>query len=189
MSYSQGNEQAVLAKLLPDEGDFLDIGAHDGKTFSNTLALAERGWTGVCVEPAPSVASRLLATHRNRAGITVVMAAVVPAKPGWATFWDSDTDCLSTLSTKHRDAWSEGRYTPLLVRTVTLRQLLGQVGYYFDFVSIDTEGSSVDLLDVLPVERMPKLKAVCVENDEPARLYGFEEAWRDGNNTILVRTP
>lgn len=34
-------------------GRFLDVGAFDGKTFSNTWRLAQEGWFGVCVEPSP----------------------------------------------------------------------------------------------------------------------------------------
>ena len=33
-------------------GVFVDIGAHDGITLSNTYVLEkELGWTGICVEP------------------------------------------------------------------------------------------------------------------------------------------
>lgn len=35
-------------------GVFVDVGAYDGVTFSNTLMLGrEGGWTGVCIEPLP----------------------------------------------------------------------------------------------------------------------------------------
>jgi FkbM family methyltransferase len=47
-------------------GIFVDIGAHDGESLSNTYFLEkERGWTGICVEPIPSVFQKLqnLRTH------------------------------------------------------------------------------------------------------------------------------
>ena len=31
------------------DGYFVDIGAHDGTTFSNSRFFEELGWTGVCV--------------------------------------------------------------------------------------------------------------------------------------------
>merc|ERR1740121_1130734 len=34
-------------------GYYLDIGAHNGVIRSNTQALDERGWKGICVEPLP----------------------------------------------------------------------------------------------------------------------------------------
>jgi FkbM family methyltransferase len=41
-------------------GVFLDIGANDGMTYSNTLALEESlGWTGLAIEPHPVAFSKL----------------------------------------------------------------------------------------------------------------------------------
>lgn len=50
--YSQHNEEEVILDFFGNaKGKFLDVGAHDGETHSNTLALAERGWAGVLMEP------------------------------------------------------------------------------------------------------------------------------------------
>ena len=36
-------------------GVFVDIGAYDGQTFSNTLFFERSmAWTGLCIEPLPS---------------------------------------------------------------------------------------------------------------------------------------
>ncbi|NQV72724.1 FkbM family methyltransferase, partial [bacterium] len=41
-------------------GIFVDVGAHDGITFSNTYFFESvRGWTGLCIEPNPEVYDRL----------------------------------------------------------------------------------------------------------------------------------
>ena len=40
-------------------GVFVDIGAYDGETFSNSLFFERTmGWTGLCVEPLPSADSK-----------------------------------------------------------------------------------------------------------------------------------
>merc|ERR1711920_999766 len=54
--YSQGDQDKWLARLFGTtyRGYYLDIGAHDGVIISNTQALDERGWQGVCVEPLPT---------------------------------------------------------------------------------------------------------------------------------------
>ena len=51
--YSQTGEQQVIFDYFGPEfkGTFLDIGANDGVTFSNTYGLSLKGWRGVCVEP------------------------------------------------------------------------------------------------------------------------------------------
>lgn len=65
--YSQDGQDKYIADLLQNkrEGVFVDIGAYDGVTFSNTLVFEkELGWTGICVEPNP-VAFEKLAEERN----------------------------------------------------------------------------------------------------------------------------
>lgn len=46
-------------------GQFVDIGAHDGITCSNTWFFeSQRKWHGVCVEPNPAVFKRLMANRK-----------------------------------------------------------------------------------------------------------------------------
>jgi len=40
-------------------GFFVDIGAYDGISNSNTFLLEQNGWKGICFEPNPNVFSRL----------------------------------------------------------------------------------------------------------------------------------
>jgi len=35
------------------KGVFVDVGAYDGLTHSNTIGLAAMGWRGICIEPVP----------------------------------------------------------------------------------------------------------------------------------------
>ena len=41
----------LVNSLLPATGYYFDIGAHDGRTSSNTFHLESRGWGGILVEP------------------------------------------------------------------------------------------------------------------------------------------
>ena len=51
--YSQLGEQDIILNYFNGkQGTFLDIGANDGKTFSNSYALSLLGWKGVCVDVA-----------------------------------------------------------------------------------------------------------------------------------------
>ena len=56
--YSQHGEQAIILDYFEkqgiQQGRFLDIGANDGITFSNSYALVIRDWKGVAVEASPS---------------------------------------------------------------------------------------------------------------------------------------
>ena len=64
--YSQGGEEKVIVEYFDGyRGTFLDIGAFDGKTFSNTKRLSDLGWRGVLVEPAPKPFFALIETHKG----------------------------------------------------------------------------------------------------------------------------
>src|SRR5690554_1870971 len=103
--YSQNDEQEHILNFFVDRPRrFLDIGAYDGKAFSNTFALAERGWGGVCVEPSPGPFVGLMNHHAGRRDITLVNCALA-TQPGWITFHDSGGDAISTLDPAHRAKW------------------------------------------------------------------------------------
>jgi len=50
--HSQNDEERHILDAFRGrpEGNFLDIGAYDGITLSNTYCLALKGWSGVCAE-------------------------------------------------------------------------------------------------------------------------------------------
>lgn len=198
MAYSQNNEEAVLLELLAPEkhgGFFLDVGAYDGKTFSNTLRLVELGWSGVCVEPSPSVFPGLLKTHAGNSRITCVNAAVAPSE-GWLEFYDTDGDALSTSSEDHRARWAAAKvpFQKMLVYAVSWNLLLTQFGCAFDFINVDVEGNSFDLFSALPLQKLPHLRALCVEHDwrvseiyTHASRFGFRYVMHNTENVILAR--
>src|SRR5262245_3936727 len=45
-------EEAVFPGVT--NGYFLDVGSADGVVHSNTWALEQRGWSGICIDPFPS---------------------------------------------------------------------------------------------------------------------------------------
>lgn len=47
-------------KYLGASGTFVDVGASDGVTSSNTLFFEKLGWTGLCVEPRPDAFEKLV---------------------------------------------------------------------------------------------------------------------------------
>ena len=197
--YSQGNEEEIIVKLLDAErriGHFLDVGAYDGKTFSNTLRLAELGWSGVCVEPSPSVFPALLKLHSGNERIALVNAAVVP-KNGFVEFWDSGGDAISTTDVAHREKWKAGykvNYAKMLVYGITFADLFGQFGTVFDFINLDVEGVSAAMFGLLPLQTLEKCRVICVEHDGKlneiqalASRYNFRYVHHNGENLILCR--
>jgi FkbM family methyltransferase len=197
--YSQNEEEKILVETLGADrsaGHFLDIGAYDGKTFSNTLRLAELGWSGVCVEPSPSVFPAMLKLHADNPRIICVNVAL-SAKSGFTDFYDSGGDAVSTSCVAHRDKWQAAYpipYKRMAIYTVTPDQLLQQFGYNFDFINLDVEGISYELALLLPFRKLSQVRALCIEHDgrlgelnEYLNRFGFNYVWHNNENVILSR--
>ncbi len=197
--YSQNREEEIIVQLFNAErqvGHFLDVGAYDGKTFSNTLRLAELGWSGVCVEPSPTVFPALLKLHGSNSKISLVNSAVAPAS-GFIDFYDCGGDAVSTTLEAHRDKWAKGfgsTYTKMTVWGITFADIFRQFGLNFDFINLDVEGVSADLFMLLPLEKLTQTRCLCVEHDskmaeiqERAAQFGFGYVHHNGENIILYR--
>src|ERR1700754_2940971 len=50
-----GQDLWVIHSVHPDttNGFFVDLGSADGVAISNTWALEQSGWTGICIDPFP----------------------------------------------------------------------------------------------------------------------------------------
>lgn len=64
--YSQIGQDSRLAKIMTNSsGFFLESGAADGETNSNSLYFEKNGWTGLLVEPHPETFKTLLGKNRK----------------------------------------------------------------------------------------------------------------------------
>lgn len=199
--YSQNNEEEIILNTVGSlpTGSFLDIGAYDGKTFSNTLALAERGWSGVCVEPCPYNFVRLLELHKDRPTVHLINSAVVgPDSPhGLLRFWDSHGDGVGTLLVTHKEKWERGssvKFQPYWLLPLPLDRLFTSFGYDFHFVNLDVEGHSADLFLSLPLPMLGSVRCFCVEHDsrideiaKAGAAFGFSVVLTNAENVILRR--
>ena len=197
--YSQNIEEEIIIGLLSAEkkvGHFLDIGAYDGKTFSNTLRLVELGWSGVCIEPSPTVFPALLKLHGTNERVALINSAVMP-KNGFAQFWDSGGDAISTTDEAHREKWTKGwkvTYSRMFVYGITYADIFTQFGTVFDFINLDVEGVSADMFLRLPLQALERCKVICIEHDgkmeeiqDYAGRYGFQYVWHSGENIVISR--
>ena len=59
--YSQSGQDAFVLSYFNNKrnGVFIDIGANDGETFSNSRQLILDGWNAVLVEPSPKAFAKL----------------------------------------------------------------------------------------------------------------------------------
>jgi FkbM family methyltransferase len=196
-NYSQGQEQEYILKACEGiggkdwigEGKFLDIGAFHPEVFSNTRALFEKGWGGVMVEPGPEQMKSLLVEYGDVDRIALICAAV-DAHFGIVPMQMTD-DGTSTADPEIYKKWAEAAHYHgrMFVVTITIADILNQFGA-FDFVSIDTEGTSVDVLrQLLNTEMRPK--CICVEYDNRleecgalAHGKGYVQTYLSGENAV-----
>lgn len=195
--YSQGNEEEVIAKFFGKRiGRFLDIGAWDGVTFSNTRALWEKGWGGVVVDASSFSVTKLISLYGNSDRVAIVSGLIVGAGEGLTRFYDSRGDGLSTRIKTHMEKWKRQGvpYAPIYTPQVTLGHLFSIFPGPYELISIDTEGSSLELFNAIDFSRI-KTELVVVEHDldpgavsEAGRIKGFWTLASNSNNVILAKS-
>lgn len=146
-------------------GYFVEFGAYDGTTHSNTMLLEERfGWTGLLVEPNPEMAAIL---QRSR-------SAIVDPRCVWDVTGDEvelllteDAELSTVVDRATRDLHTYTRNATAVrtvsVQTVRLDDLLNEYSApaTIDFLSVDTEGTELRVLRAFDFARhRPRLVAV-----------------------------
>jgi len=165
-NYSQNNEQEHILQYFADKsiGHFLDIGAYDGITFSNTRSLVELGWSGVMVEPSPDSFLNLCKLYSENSRVILVNVAL-SLKSGINTFHCTHGDAISTVNCEsHLRKWSGANFQSFFINTLSTKDFFEKFGTNYDFINIDVEGNNLDILSsVLSLGVRPKL--MCVEHD------------------------
>ena len=124
-------------------GVFIELGAHDGLTQSNTAFLElSRGWTGLLIEPSRI---RYEECVRNRPRSTVFHGACVSnSYSGKTVEGDFDGRLMSSVGGERLQLKEAGRDT---VPAFTLEALLeSQMIDKIDLLSLDTEGYELEVL-------------------------------------------
>ena len=132
------------------DGVFVDIGAHDGTTLSNTLVFErERGWRGLCIEPNPAVFTQL-AKARKVPTLNVAVGAengVLPFRQvighGEMLSGLVDTTSPDHMARVEREVARFGGNTTIIdVPVRRLDDILTEYGIdEVHYLSIDTEGA------------------------------------------------
>ena len=150
-------------------GFFVDIGAHDGISLSNTKFLEDIGWGGVCIEPHPNVYKKLIQNRKCECFNCAL--------------WKEDT-IVDFLSLSGYTEMLSGIYNSYDKRHYS--RIQGELSSYggqseiikidakkfesivteknIDFLSIDTEGSELEILDTIDFNKF-NIKVICIENN------------------------
>jgi FkbM family methyltransferase len=172
--YSQNNEQDIILHYFSNQsGVFLDIGANDGVTLSNTYALQQLNWAGVLVEPSEKAFNRI---YRNERVCTFNVA--IGQHDGTCSFYEmgnhlnrGDVSLLSTIKKSETNRWKRHRvqFKERITEVWTIATLLQASKYkVFDFISIDAEGMDFEILEQINLQGTAM---VCIEHNGNKDLF------------------
>lgn len=170
--YKQDKFLNEVVFLNKKEGFFIDIGAHDGILFSNSLFFERvNGWSGICVEPNPSVFNKLMS---NRKSINLNVCIGSENKKVKFTQIEGYSEMLSGITEKYDGRHIErinndilikgGKINEIEVDMITLSDVIELRNKRIDFISIDTEGNEFDIVSSIDFDLLD-VKSLVVENN------------------------
>ena len=143
-----GQDKWILEEVFPHvrDGFFVDIGSWDAVLGSNSKALEERGWSGICVDPLP----------RNWRGRSCRLYEEVVSSKAGETVDFKVADELSGIAEfqgAHRETLKAARTVKFT--TTTIDDLLRRAGAppFIHYISIDVEGAEYEVLKAFPFDR------------------------------------
>lgn len=202
--HSQNLEEKYILDYFGDYvGTFLDLGCNDCTTFSNTRALALKGWKGVFVDPSQKAIDRCKILYNGHKGYYFYPVAV-SSHNGKAILQESGPLCsaadVGLVSTFHQhevDRFKRTvKYEPIEVKTFKWKTFLNRLKStkvkQFDFISLDVEG---DEMNILPDMDLSNTKLICIEwNSKPELkaeydkyLGEFRVIYTSGENLLYAR--
>ena len=162
------------------EGLCVEVGAFDGKTCSNSLGLAKRGWECLLIEPISEYAERASAEHIGRNNVVVFNQAI----HSFATQLEIYTaGPLSTSSTELYEEYRELDWartnlpeTPdiRLVQADTLNNFIATHlnDRTIDVLIIDVEGGELEVMEGFDLNfHKPKMVIIELPDFHPSLNY------------------
>jgi FkbM family methyltransferase len=193
-----------------DHGTFVEVGANDGISCSNTWGLSERGWRGYMVEPIPSFARECRENHKGHPAVSVHETAIGNREGVEIKF--NIAGMLTTANTRLKAEyktidWSKNLVTEetKIVVSQSLDTFLVDNGVEagFDLLVVDVEGFEKEVFSGFSLQTwLPKMLIVELADTHPnlnstrtsdAKLgleiaqSGYLTVYKDWINTVFVR--
>lgn len=192
--YSQSSEEEVILNYFGDfRGTFIDIGANDGKTFSNTRRLAELGFCGILIEPSPKAFFKLKQLYSETKGCFYLYNYAIGVTNGTVTLYESgelvkqgDVGLVSTLIEKETERFKRvTNYEAIEVDCYRWKTAMNRWKFKkFDFISLDIESLDIDVLTQID---LTETKLICLEwnSIEDTKKKMLEYTSKFGMNKVI----
>jgi len=182
----------VYNYYFPTKGKFLEVGAFDGETLSNTCLLADDGWKGIYIEAVPDYYKLCKKRHKFN-DVVVLNKAISDSKK--SVFIDQQGEFSKITENE----------TSFLVSTATLDSVLDdlKINYSFDLMVVDVEEHELEVFKGFSISKYSP-SIVIVEMHEEHSLgwenvglknqltsellesNNYEKVWFDYINTIFI---
>ncbi len=160
-------------------GFFVDIGASDGVQWSNSHLLEKSfDWRGILVEPNPLHRDTLPANRSSR-----VHSGCVGAITGEdVAFWcasDAELSGIGRYAAQDDHARARGDHAVVQMKTISLNDLLREceAPATIDYISLDTEGSELDILSTFDFARY-RVRLWTIEHNHTANEARIDDLMR-----------
>ena len=198
--YSMSDEDNIVLNYFPKDyiGTCIEIGAADGIAGSNTYMFEQKGWECLCVEANPKLANKCSQIRKNTLNYAVGKENLPSVN---FTIFDvgyNNETAISSLNIDQRLVESHKHLIQntykISVELKTLDTILGEVNLfnYIDYVSIDTEGTELDVLKGFDLVKW-KPKVLLIENnykdmeiEEYLKQFGYKKTLRHHVNDFYL---
>ena len=169
-SFSQVGEDMVINYLLRSiniaKPTYLDIGANHPIHGSNTYFFYHRGFSGICVEPDPNLAS-LISRVRPRDKVLNVGIGLDENKSGLLHIFPDPYSGWNTFSkSEAENRENQSNIKVKEVREIEMIPINNVLSNYFEktpnFLSLDVEGLDEQILKSMDFEKF-RPEVVCIE--------------------------
>lgn len=159
-----GQDKWIARFVFPDckDGYFVDVGAGDGIISSNTKALEDRGWKGICIDPFPT----------NMETRTCTLFKEVVSGSSGQTISFSGHGFQGRMGSSSEKSEHGNTDSSAVFSTVTLDEILKRANApdYINYISLDIEGAELEALKGFSFSKY-KVGAFTIEHnhEEPKR--------------------
>lgn len=155
-------------------GFFVDVGAHDGISFSNTYFFEKYlGWNGLCIEPNPDIYSKLI---KNRSALCLQLG-IANKKENLKFLKCSGymlemySGIFDSMDEKHKQRIENeirqfgGSKEVIDIECRTLRDIFNEYNiHHVDFMSIDIEGGEESAIEGIDFDKV-NIDLIVIENN------------------------